>query len=163
MASIRTRNGKLLIDFRFNGVRCREQTALSDTKLNRAKLMVLVKQIDSAIRLRQFHYSDHFPGSKRCKEFENLERPIAPEQVTTGAATQLVSDVPLFVAFAAEWLGENEITWKVSHFKNMNLIFNNYLLVEFGEMRLEEITRPMLIKFRAGLGKPKRKTGTKKV
>jgi integrase len=163
MASIRSRNGKLLIDFRFNDVRCREQTALSDTKLNRAKLLVLAKQIDSAIRLCQFHYSDHFPGSKRCKEFEHLDRPVSPELATSVANHQLVSDVPLFVAFAAEWLGENEITWKVSHFKNMNLIFNNYLLVEFGEMRLEEITRPMLLKFRAELGKPKRKTGTKKV
>jgi integrase len=163
MASIRTRSGKLLIDFRFNGVRCREQTALSDTKLNRAKVMVLVKQIDSAIRLCQFHYSDYFPGSKCCKEFENLERPIGHELATSVATHQLVSDVPLFAAFAAEWLGENEITWKVSHFKNMNLIFNNYLLVEFGEMHLEEITRPMLLKFRAELGKPKGKTGTKKV
>jgi len=163
MASIRSRNGKLLIDFRFNDVRCREQTALSDTKLNRAKLLVLAKQIDSAIRLCQFHYSDHFPGSKRCKEFEYLERPVPPELATSVANHQLVSDVPLFAAFAVEWLGENEITWKVSHFKNMNLIFNNYLLVEFGEMRLEEITRPMLLKFRAELGKPKRKTGTKKV
>jgi integrase len=124
---------------------------------------VLAKQIDSAIRLCQFHYSDHFPGSKRCKEFEYLERPVPPELATSVANHQLVSDVPLFAAFAVEWLGENEITWKVSHFKNMNLIFNNYLLVEFGEMRLEEITRPMLLKFRAELGKPKRKTGTKKV
>ncbi len=77
MASIRSRNGKLLIDFRFNDVRCREQTALSDTKLNRAKLLVLAKQIDSAIRLCQFHYSDHFPGSKRCKEMLGmLQRPV---------------------------------------------------------------------------------------
>ena len=157
MASIRTRSGKLLIDFRFNGVRCREQTALSDTKLNRAKVMVLVKQIDSAIRLGQFHYSDYFPGSKRCKEFEGLERPTGIEQLVSVDNPKLISDVPTFSEFAAEWLEENEITWKTSHFKNVNLIFNNYLLIEFGDMRLEEITRPMLIKFRAGLGKPKRK------
>ena len=38
MASIRSRNQKLFFDFYYQGIRCREQTSLNDTKLNRSRL-----------------------------------------------------------------------------------------------------------------------------
>lgn len=58
MSSIRVRSDRLQLDFRYRGVRCREQTALTDTKVNRAKLHALLKEIDSAIRLEKFVYSN---------------------------------------------------------------------------------------------------------
>ena len=38
MAAIRTRYGKLCVDFRYLSIRCRETTALEDNAQNRKKL-----------------------------------------------------------------------------------------------------------------------------
>ena len=38
MAAIRTRYGKLCVDFRYLNIRCRETTALEDNAQNRKKL-----------------------------------------------------------------------------------------------------------------------------
>ena len=49
MATINQRRGKLVIDFRYLGVRCREQTILDDTPGNRRQLKKLASQIDAEI------------------------------------------------------------------------------------------------------------------
>ena len=56
MASITARkeNGKLLLDFRYQGVRCREQTLLDDTKENRKKLNAILERIQAEITLNTF-------------------------------------------------------------------------------------------------------------
>lgn len=51
MGSIRARDQRLFFDFRYQGVRCREQTLLKDTKLNRARLE------KNHVRYRQSHPS----------------------------------------------------------------------------------------------------------
>ena len=56
MGSIRQRNGQLFFDFRFQGVRCREQTTLSDTQGNRKKLVPILERIEAAIKLGTFHF-----------------------------------------------------------------------------------------------------------
>ena len=45
MASVRSRNGKLFLDFYYVGERCREQTELDDTPMNRRKLDRLLQNI----------------------------------------------------------------------------------------------------------------------
>lgn len=44
MGNIRVRKetGKLLFDFNFQGVRCREQTSLPDTAANRKRMKVIL-------------------------------------------------------------------------------------------------------------------------
>ena len=56
MGSLRQRNGQLFFDFRFQGVRCREQTTLSDTQGNRKKLVPILERIEAAIKLGTFHF-----------------------------------------------------------------------------------------------------------
>lgn len=160
MASIGIRNGKLVLDFRYQGVRCREQTALHDTKTNRAKLEILIKEINAAIRLNKFVYSEYFPGSQRCGQFTETDKKVL--KVTTPKITgELVSNIPTFSTFCIEWLLENDVSWKPSYKKNMDIILNGYLLPTFDKYRMDEISRPMLLKFRSNLAKNKGKRNKK--
>lgn len=65
MGSIRIRNetGKLFFDFKFQNIRCREQTTLDDNKANRSKLQKVMDKIDAEITLGQFVYRNYFPNS----------------------------------------------------------------------------------------------------
>lgn len=62
MGSINSRNGKLYLDFRYRGVRCREQTTLADTQANRQKLNKVLCLIEQQIRIGTFDYGHHFPN-----------------------------------------------------------------------------------------------------
>src|SRR5574337_111178 len=67
MGSIRSRadNHKLFMDFRFDGQRCREQTALDDTPANRKKLEKVLQRIEHGT----FDYARFFPNSKMARKF----------------------------------------------------------------------------------------------
>jgi integrase len=56
MASLRSEIGRLFIDFRWKGVRCREWTGKTDTSANRAAMRRLVKQIEGEIAGGTFDY-----------------------------------------------------------------------------------------------------------
>lgn len=155
MASIGIRSGKLVLDFRYNGIRCREQTALSDSKNNRAKLAKLATDIEAAIRLKQFVYSDYFPGSPRATQFESVDdqikQKVSVQQYSTKAFYQ---ECPTFSSFSAEWLAEHDGIWKASHRANVQSIYENYLLVYFADKPMDSLSRADILKFRANLTKP---------
>ncbi|MCB2381402.1 MULTISPECIES: tyrosine-type recombinase/integrase [Shewanella] len=159
MANIRARNGKLLFDFTYQGVRCREQTTLLDNRLNRSRLMGMLNTMEAEIRLNRFVFRNYFPSSPRCSHFVDsdvlIENNLVEVQKYSGST--LLSNIPTFSLFTAEWLAENRIQWKISHYKNVAMIFERYLMPEFGHFRLDEITRPQLIKYRASISEPKRK------
>ena len=46
MAAIRTRYGKLCVDFRYLNIRCRETTALEDNAPNRKKLEKVIERME---------------------------------------------------------------------------------------------------------------------
>ena len=73
MASINSRNGKLYVDFRYFGKRCRERTLLDDNKSNRNRLDKFVTKIEAEIQLGSFQYGNYFPHSKKVAEFKSLE------------------------------------------------------------------------------------------
>lgn len=56
MGKVRSRsdNGKLFLDFYFQGVRCREQTTLADTPANRRKVQKLLERIELEISEGRF-------------------------------------------------------------------------------------------------------------
>ncbi|QYK03416.1 Arm DNA-binding domain-containing protein [Shewanella zhangzhouensis] len=165
MASIRSRNNKLLFDFTYLGIRCREQTALVDNRLNRSRLGALLSNIEAEIRLNRFVFRKYFPSSPRCPLFAEADAKVDQQLIDSlnTAPTKLLTNIPTFNIFAAEWLAENRIQWKLSHFKNVSMIFENYLMPEFGHLRLNDIARPQLMKFRAGIMSPKRRGTTTKV
>ena len=65
MAKVTVRNetGKLVMDFTYRNVRCREQTALPDTLQNRKRVEVVLEKIKKALRNGTFKYRDYFPES----------------------------------------------------------------------------------------------------
>jgi len=146
VGSIRPRKdtGKLFIDFRYQGIRCREQTLLNDNAVNRRRLEKLLSKIEREISLGIFDYTKTFPNSSRSKTFELL--------------SQHLSGIPFLKEFAGEWFKENAFRWKKSGIVNTRNIIDKHLLPAFGEMPVNAISKGDILKFRATLAeRPGRK------
>ena len=155
MASIRVRNDKLFFDFYYNGIRCREQTLLRDTKANRAKLQKVLESIEAQIMLNRFVYRDVFPTSNRCKQLTEIDDEISELKINTSNKIDvLAKNTPAFELFAYEWLNESKVHWKKSHYKNVVMIFEKYLIPEFSKFNIDEINRIHIIKYRSSLLDP---------
>ena len=92
MGSIRVRESteKLFFDFRYAGKRCREQTALDNTPVNRRKLEQILKKIEAEITLGTFEYGRYFPNSPNAEKFS--KRALS--------AARQYHETPLFNQFA---------------------------------------------------------------
>ena len=66
---VRAKHGKLFLDFRWRGARCREFTELADTPDHRRRCAAALKIIQGEIALGTFDYRRHFPNGARLKEF----------------------------------------------------------------------------------------------
>ncbi|MEE2651421.1 MAG: DUF3596 domain-containing protein [Pseudomonadota bacterium] len=99
MAAIGVRAGRIYLDFRYRGQRCREQTKLEDNPANRKRAKQILERIEAEITLDTFDYAQYFPKSKRVEKFAAHER----------RKERLSSGVPTFAEFAEVWFSENEI------------------------------------------------------
>ncbi|SFB87368.1 integrase [Marinospirillum celere] len=152
MASVRSRGkgGNLFIDFRYQGMRCREQTLLPDTTQNRRKLEKLLQRIEAEISVGTFDYRAYFPNSKM------LEKLDLPGQ--QGFSVESEPATPLFKDFCEEWFEENQICWKRSYMKNVRGTLDKHLIPEFGDQEVASINKAQVLKFRASLAKVTRGT-----
>jgi len=156
MGSIRHRSdtGCLFIDFRFLGIRCREQTALPDTPANRKRLGKVLSKIEEAIANGSFNYRQFFPSSKNASKFDEAEPAADATSVAVRdigvAATKLT---PRFKDFAETWYAEKSIEWRASHRKTVRDDLDKRLIPRFGEMAVGNITKADLLSFRADLAK----------
>lgn len=151
MGSIRAREtangpGHLVIDFRFQGKRCREQTLLEDTLGNRKRLEKLLRKIEREITLGSFQYAKYFPHSARAKVFG-----AQPSSSQTGT--------PLFRDFSKLWFDENEVRWKYSVRRGYTLTLNNFLIPHFGHFEVGAITKSDVLQYRAKLLKERGRGG----
>jgi integrase len=139
MGSVRPRSetGKLFIDFRYGGVRCREQTLLDDSAANRRRLEKLLEKIEQDISVGIFDYAKTFPNSPRAKKFSK--------------DSEQLNGAPLFSEFVEEWWQENAFRWKRSGIKNMQSTLDKHLLPEFGVVTINAIGKGDILKFRARL------------
>ena len=153
MAKVRTRkeSGNLFFDFKYQGIRCREQTTLPDTKENRAKLETVARKIDASITLGQFKYADFFPQSSNVKKFEQRSRHI--ESLNSN------NEIPTVNDFKELWFDETFPTWRASYVKSVTSIFNGHIIPEFGDKVISHITKADILKFRATLAKASPETG----
>lgn len=142
MASINSRSGKLYIDFRYLGLRCREQTTLKDTKSNRKRAEKFIRQLESEIQIGSFRYETYFPNSRRIDEIRSLQ---AQKQSLQHQA--MVS----FQDFATLWLIEKRPEWRKSHQEYMADIFRLYLYPRFGDKPINTISKTDIMLFRAEL------------
>jgi len=157
MASVRSRKdtGLLLLDFRYRGERCREQTLLPDTPGNRERLQKLADRIERAIGQGTFVYADHFPDSPRASKgvavpdasTDNVAPP--PAATTTPESDRL----PTFSEFAEVWFREAEPRWRARHRACMRDVLDKVFIPFFGDKRIGDLTRADVLGFRAEIAK----------
>lgn len=165
MPSIRNRtdNNLLFFELRISGIRCREQTLLTDNQLNRKKLQKILDKIEAEIAAGTFVYANYFPGSKALKRLAKLDHvglpqtatSAAAEAVVTGSEDGAVSASPLFKDFATQWFDERSIEWRRSHIKSLLSTLNGHLVPHFGGKAVGSITKSEVLEFRATLAKVK--------
>lgn len=130
MGSIRSRSGKLFFDFRYRGVRCREQTKLSDTPANRKRAVAILDRIEAEILVGTFDYTAYFPNSISVDRFQGIDaRTIAS-----------CSSAPNFADFAETWFAENEPRWKHSYKITLRTSLDKHILPVFGDKRLGRLS-----------------------
>lgn len=146
MGSVRPRaDSKLLFfDFVYKGIRCREQTTLPDTKANRRKMEKVMDKIEAEKVLGTFVYENYFPESKNLVKFEALVK--GSDKVA-----------PTLTVFGPKWFDENTVRWKKSYEDAVQRILDLYLYPTFGDFRLSEIDKGMVLDFRSKLGKVKKR------
>lgn len=145
MGSINSRDGKLYLDFRYRGVRCREQTTLADTQANRQKLNKVLSLIEQQIRIGTFDYGHHFPNSPKVEKYVAMER--LSRQKASGARM-------IFSAFAELWLDEKRVEWRESQIETVDGILRCHLIPAMGEQLLAAITKQQILAFRLRLCEP---------
>lgn len=180
MGSIRTRSdtGKLFLDFRYQGTRCREQTDLDDTAANRKRLKAILQRIDAEVASGTFEYERYFPNSKTAQKLKSTAVQLAPaaairplvaltaalvgaEAAPTPIAAVVPSTRPTFSVFAETWMLENEVSWRRSYRRTVEDIVSKHLTSRFAERDVGGITREELLKLRSELAKvPGRKKET---
>ncbi|MDM1772380.1 MULTISPECIES: site-specific integrase [Acinetobacter] len=143
MATIRERSGKLIADFRYMGIRCRETTNLEDNAYNRRILKKRLEQLEAEITLGTFEYEKYFPKSNRVEEFK--------EKRSQQIAVQ--TKVPLFKEFTELWFKQKQVEWRTSYQQKVSIIIKNYLIPAFGNQVLSKIKKSDLLNFRASLAK----------
>lgn len=159
MSSIRNRpeTGQLFMDFKLNGVRMREQTALPDTVANRKRLQKVLDRIEGEIALGGFDYEKTFGKPLPTKTTDD-------EPVVGAGASALAllptskTNTPLFRDFANQWFMETEVSWRRSYVITQRGALDKYLLPHFGDKEVGSITKADALAFRASLAKvPARK------
>lgn len=151
----------LYLDFRYRGVRCREQTLLPDTPANRKRLEALGEKVQRAINDGTFSYALFFPDSPRAKAFKVADTAIAmsPAAPTPDSAVQVAPTTPTFEAFSAVWFAEGEPRWRLRYRRMIRDRLDRVLLPQLGQRPLAEITRADVLAFRANLAKRSGRAG----
>jgi integrase len=145
----RSDNGKLFFDFSYKNKRCREQTTLDDTPANRKKMKQILDRIEAEITLGQFDYGQYFPDSPRAIAFQEMKK----------RKNLALADTPLFSDFAKIWLNEMQAQWRKSHREGVELVLNKYVLPEFGNKELGQISKAEILEFRSKIANVKKKNG----
>jgi integrase len=149
--NIRKETNTLYLDFRYMGKRCREQTTLKPTTANRKKLERTLVQIESEIIAGTFRYKSHFPDSKSVEQFADLELQL--HQPDEWKRQEEHIEVPTFAEFVAGWIERNKVAWRRSHIVNIESIVSKHYLPFFGKVKVDDITRNDILKFRTVLAK----------
>lgn len=144
--NVRKDTNKLYFDFRYQGVRCREQTALDDTPVNRKKMETVLKKIEAAITLGQFNYADYFPGSAMAERFSQREQRLEAHQAG-------LEGVPTVGEFKKTWFEEMLPAWRNTYIKSVTSIFEGHILPQFEDKVISHINKADILAFRASLAK----------
>ncbi|QYJ79936.1 tyrosine-type recombinase/integrase [Shewanella acanthi] len=130
MAQIRVRpNGRIQFDLSLYGRRFREGTKMLATPKNLNQAKATLKQMNAEIDLGTFQYRDYFPGSKKIALFESLQRERHPDR-----------QYPFFDVYAQEWFDRQKAKWKSSYQSTVRNTLDRYLIPQFGNCLISEIS-----------------------
>lgn len=151
MANYRIRpNGIIQYDIHIFGKRFRETTGMPATPKNIKIAKATIKQINAEINLKTFQYRDYFPESKKVEQFEALQRERFPDRFA-----------PYFDNFAQNWLERQKPKWKHSYYKTVVRNLDSYLIPEFGNLLVSDITFNHLEQYRQQLSELKKEDGSR--
>jgi integrase len=162
MGSVRVLSGRgtLFMDFRYQGKRCREYTALEDTPANRKRLEKVLTRIESEIEAGSFDYAVTFPGSK-APVTQAPAVPASAMPAVSSAATAPAPPTPTLRDFTATWLSERQVEWRRSHIKVLKSTLEGHLMPVFGDRPVGSITKAEILAFRAKLAELPGRTADK--
>lgn len=150
-------NGMLFFDFRYQGQRCREYTALPDSPVNRRKMEKVLARIESEIEAGSFDYKAYFPSSKALTRFARPQVAKTPSALSAAPATsEVVAESavgPTFSDFADQWVQERSIEWRRSHIRSLLSTLDGRIKPHFGHKPIASITKTDVLAFRAALAK----------
>jgi len=156
--------GNLFFDFRYQGRRYREYSALKETLTNRKKMEAMLKRVMKEIKNDTYDHAKYFPNSKVIKKESNVTLRTDIHSVSKAVATATnpnLAGLPTFEEFADIWVSENEISWRKSHHKTQMGIIDGHLKPVFRDKVVSNITKAEILAFRASLAKVKgRKNST---
>ena len=141
------------MDFRFEGRRCREYTALADTAANRKRLEKFLEKIEAEITAGTFEYSVTFPGRKGQPQPEPTLPATPRSEIPSMSAAAKVIESALFRDFVSDWMRNHAVEWRRSHIKVLESTVNGHLLPYFGDKPVGQITKADILAFRTHLGK----------
>ncbi|MDO8905637.1 Arm DNA-binding domain-containing protein [Hydrogenophaga sp.] len=150
-------NGMLFFDFRYQGQRCREYTALPDSPVNRRKMEKVLARIEAEIEAGSFDYKAYFPSSKALARFTKPQVEETPSVLSVAPAPPEVlaesAAGPTFSDFADQWVQERSIEWRRSHIRSLLSTLDGRIKPHFGQKPIASITKTDVLAFRAALAK----------
>lgn len=146
--SARKETGRLLFDFTYKGVRCREQTTLEDSQLNRKRLQPILKRLKQELADGTFKYSEFFPNSPYVERFEGPTFKPMPAPQQGEQSKQAVSNTESFRRFVERWVKEHQVEWRRSHLKVLQSTIDTHLIGYFQDKPIGEIKREHIMAFR---------------
>ena len=160
MGSIRVHpaKGTLFLDFRYNGERKRQYTALVDSAANRKRLQKVLDRIDAEITLGTFDFEKTFgvPDPKQV----NTQHTLATGMDVDPAGVVQTSAVT-FAEFAVQWFKETKIAWRRSYQITQQCDLDKHLIPRFGPIPICTITKADVMSFRADLAELPGRAGAK--
>ncbi len=158
MGNVRLRNGRLFFDFRFRGIRCREQTTLDDTAANRKRMHKVLDKIEQAIVTGTFQYADFFPGNALVEKFADKgASPVVSRALPMEA--ERAPGTPLFRTYIEDWFTLSLPSWRKSHAATVRSTIDRHLTPHLGDIPVGTITKTDLLHMRVEIAKRKGRGG----
>ena len=164
--TVRRETGKLVIDFTYRGVRCREQTALADTAENRRRCEGVLKKLRERVRAGTFIYGEFFPGSALAERFasDGGAQPSTRRALRGSSAAEAAAAIPptpTFRDFTTTWVADHRIEWRRSHIAVLESTLTVHLLPAFGDRPVGSISKSDVLTFRSQLAEKPGRAGSR--
>lgn len=117
------RGNSAQIAFTYQGVRCRETIPIPPTKAAQKQLILKRQTILFEISMGIFDYGEHFPDSKKAKEF----RKNRPDRYTIGEGLR-------------DWLQRSQSRCQPSTLRDYTSAIYHHLIPTFGDLTIDELT-----------------------